>query len=129
MWCGFFWCLVVVGFLLLLFWFGLGFFFHGERDHQSSGIPSFHEPSESGAPPQVEISLPFHRKQRPPVRPANCRMTSRHCVESNRAGLVIERLRVRIPAGAAGEISSSELTLCANSYSLSVPPPCNRNGT
>ena len=31
------------------------------------------------------------------------------------AGLVIERLRVRIPAGAAGEISSPELTLCADS--------------
>ena len=31
-------------------------------------------------------------------------------------GLVIERLRVRIPAGAAGEFSSPELTLCADSY-------------
>ena len=29
------------------------------------------------------------------------------------AGLVIERLRVRIPAGAVGEFSSPELTLCA----------------
>ena len=29
------------------------------------------------------------------------------------AGLLIERLRVRIPAGAAGEFSSSELTFCA----------------
>ena len=38
------------------------------------------------------------------------------------AGLVIERLPVRIPAGAAGEISSPELTLCADSYPVSVPP-------
>ena len=45
------------------------------------------------------------------------------------AGLVIERLRVRIPAGAAGEISSAELTLCADSYSVSVPPTCYRSGT
>ena len=36
---------------------------------------------------------------------------------------MIERLRVRIPAGAAGEFSSPELTLCADSYSVSVPPP------
>ena len=33
---------------------------------------------------------------------------------------MIERLRVRIPAGAAGEISSPELTLCADSYSVSA---------
>ena len=40
-------------------------------------------------------------------------------------GLVIERLQVRIPAGAAGEISSPELTLCADTYSLFVPVhPC-----
>ena len=30
---------------------------------------------------------------------------------------MIERLRVRNPTGAAGECSSPELTLCANSYS------------
>ena len=42
---------------------------------------------------------------------------------------MIERLRVRIPAGAAGEFSSPELTLCADSYSVSVPPPCYRSGT
>ena len=35
---------------------------------------------------------------------------------------MIERLRVRIPAGAAGESSSSGLTLCSDSYSVSVPP-------
>ena len=34
---------------------------------------------------------------------------------------MIERLRVRIPAGAAGEFSSPESTLCAGSYSVSVP--------
>ena len=28
-----------------------------------------------------------------------------------------------------GRISSQELTLCANSYSVSVPPPCYRSGT
>ena len=31
---------------------------------------------------------------------------------------MIERLRVRIPAGAAGEFSSHESTLCADSYSV-----------
>ena len=45
------------------------------------------------------------------------------------AGLVIERLRVRIPAGAVGEFSSPESTLCAESYWVSVPPPCYRSGT
>ena len=45
------------------------------------------------------------------------------------AGLVIERLRVRIPAGAAGEFSSPESTLCADSYSVSVPSPRYRSGT
>ena len=45
------------------------------------------------------------------------------------AGLVIEGLRVRIPAGAAGEFSSPELTFFADSYSMSVPPPCYRSGT
>ena len=34
-------------------------------------------------------------------------------------------MRVRIPVGgAAGEFSSPELTLCADSYLVSVPPPC-----
>ena len=47
------------------------------------------------------------------------------------AEIVIERLRVRFPAGAAGEFSSSLLTLCADSYSVFVPPPppCYRSGT
>ena len=39
------------------------------------------------------------------------------------AGLVSERLRVRIPAGAAREYSSPELSLCDDSYSLSVSSP------
>ena len=43
--------------------------------------------------------------------------------DAKSAGLVIERLRVRIPAGVAEELSSPELTLCADSYSVSVPPP------
>ena len=34
---------------------------------------------------------------------------------------MIERLRVRIPARAAGEFSSPGSTLCADSYSVSVP--------
>ena len=39
-------------------------------------------------------------------------------------GLVIQRLRVRLPAGAAGYFffPSLELTLCADSHSVSVPP-------
>ena len=45
------------------------------------------------------------------------------------AGLVIEKLRVRNLAGAAGEFSSPELTLCADSNSVSVPPPCYRSNT
>ena len=40
------------------------------------------------------------------------------------AWLVIERLRVEIPAGAAGELSSQESALCADSYSVSFPSPC-----
>ena len=35
---------------------------------------------------------------------------------------MIEKLRVRIPAGATGEFFSPELIFCANSYSVSVPP-------
>ena len=45
------------------------------------------------------------------------------------AGFVIERFRVRIPAGGAGEFPSPELTLCADSYLVSVPPPSYRSGT
>ena len=41
----------------------------------------------------------------------------------------MERLRVRLPAGPAGEFSSPKLTVCVDSYSVSVPPPCYRNGT
>ena len=43
--------------------------------------------------------------------------------------LMIERLRVQIPAGAVGEFSSPELPLCADSYLVSVPPTCYRSGT
>ena len=35
---------------------------------------------------------------------------------------MIERLRVRMPAGAAGEFSSPESTLCSDSYLVSVHP-------
>ena len=35
---------------------------------------------------------------------------------------MVERLRVRIPAGAAGKFSSAESTLCAGSYSVSITP-------
>ena len=38
------------------------------------------------------------------------------------ASLVIERIRVRIPAEAAAEFSSPEVTFCADSYSVSVSP-------
>ena len=40
-----------------------------------------------------------------------------------RAGLVIERLRGRIPAGAAGEISSQELTFCVLTFIRCLSPP------
>ena len=36
---------------------------------------------------------------------------------------MVERLPVPIPAGAAGEFSSPESNLCADSHSVSVPPP------
>ena len=42
---------------------------------------------------------------------------------------MIERLRAGIPARAADKFSSPESTLCADSYSVSVPPPCHRSGT
>ena len=42
---------------------------------------------------------------------------------------MIERLRVRIQAGAAGKFSSPELMLCADSCSVSVSPPRCRSGT
>ena len=39
------------------------------------------------------------------------------------------RLRVRVPAGAAGEYSSPELTFSAESHSVSLPHLCYRSGT
>ena len=44
-------------------------------------------------------------------------------------GLVIKRLRVWIPAEAAEDFSSPELTLCADSYLVSIPPLCYCSGT
>ena len=44
------------------------------------------------------------------------------------ARLMIERLLVCILAGAAGEFSSPELTLCADSCSMSVLPLCYCSG-
>ena len=44
------------------------------------------------------------------------------------ARLMIERLQVQILAAVAGEFSSPELTLCADSYSVSVPPSCYCSG-
>ena len=46
----------------------------------------------------------------------------------NSARLVIERLQVQIPAGVAGKFYFPELTLCADSYSVSVPLPCYCSG-
>ena len=45
-------------------------------------------------------------------------------------GLVIERLQIAstIPAEAVGERSSQDLTLCADSYTVSFPPPCYCSG-
>ena len=45
------------------------------------------------------------------------------------AGLIIKRLRVSIPAEAAGEFSSAEFTLCTDSYLASVPSLCYHSGT
>ena len=45
------------------------------------------------------------------------------------AGLMIKRLRVRVPARVVGEFSSPESTLCADSHSVSVLPPCYCSGT
>ena len=41
----------------------------------------------------------------------------------------VERSRVRIPAGTAGEFSSPGSTFCADSYFGTVPPPCYRSST
>ena len=42
---------------------------------------------------------------------------------------MVERLRVRIPVGGAGEFSSPESTLYADSNSVSVSPPLFCSGT
>ena len=42
---------------------------------------------------------------------------------------MIKRLQVWVPAGAVGEFSSPELTLCADSYSVSILPLCYHDGT
>ena len=41
---------------------------------------------------------------------------------------MIERLQVRILAGAMGEFYSPESTLCADSYLMSLPPSCYCSG-
>ena len=43
--------------------------------------------------------------------------------------LMIKKLRIPILAEVAEEFSSPDLTLCADSFSVSVPPPCYRSGT
>ena len=40
------------------------------------------------------------------------------CLVDKNAGLVIERLRVPIPAGAAADLFSPEITLCADSFGV-----------
>ena len=35
---------------------------------------------------------------------------------------MIERLRIRVPAGGGGSFSSPELTFCVDYYSMSAPP-------
>ena len=42
---------------------------------------------------------------------------------------MIERSRVRIPAGTAGEFSSPGSTFLLTLISVSVPPPCYRSST
>ena len=69
----------------------------------------------------TELCLYFRRKKFVFYDLTTCRLQDSFAGYT--AGLVIERLRVRIPAGAAGEFSSPESTLCADSYSVSVPPP------
>ena len=41
---------------------------------------------------------------------------------------MIERLQIRIPAGAVGKFSFPEATLSADSYLVSVPSPCYHSG-
>ena len=41
---------------------------------------------------------------------------------------MIERLSAQILAEAVGEFSSPELTLCADSYLVPIPPPSYRSG-
>ena len=42
---------------------------------------------------------------------------------------MIERLQIQIIVEMAGECSSPELTFSADSYAMSVPPPCYYSGT
>ena len=44
------------------------------------------------------------------------------------AGFMIERLWVRTLAGAVRDFFSPELAFCADSYSVSIPPPCYCSG-
>ena len=44
------------------------------------------------------------------------------------ARLMIERLWVRAPAGVVEEFSSPESALCADAYSMSIPPLCFHSG-
>ena len=43
-------------------------------------------------------------------------------IQSSAKSGQLVRVRVRVPAGDAGKFSSPELTICADSYSVFVPP-------
>ena len=60
--------------------------------------------------------------RRPLEQVVTVHRTCRDIFVGKSAGLVIERLRVRIQAGAKGDFPSPELTLCVDPYSVSVPP-------
>ena len=95
---------------------------------QGKSLPASH-PLCSGVLRTRGLRSPFLENTKPEVC-QNVRITgARIACWYKSAGLVIERLRVRIPAGAAGEFSSPELALCADYYSVSIPPSCYRSGT
>ena len=67
--------------------------------------------------------------QRAETTVAECSLTGTGIVGCSSAELVFESLQVRVPVGAAGEFSSPEVSLCADSYSVSFQLPYYRSGT
>ena len=83
---------------------------------------SLNVPKVSVRPPAQNVHKLLHWTLRNATLPSAIWLAGQLVRKS--AGLGIERLRVRIPAGAVGEFYFPELTFFADSYSVSVPSPC-----